>query len=118
MSDNHPCQSLASVALAYARTLQCVAAEVMVEQRCTRIALWETSAVLSAVSLEPQEKISMAVRVYFRDGKCGLTTGTVSSEASARKLVDSAAARAAEGGGEDDGLSRLLLKQGEVINDC
>ena len=94
MNDNHPCQSLASLALDHSRTLQCVAAEVMVEQRSTRIASWETTAVLSAVSLEPQEKVSMAVRVYLRDGKCGIATGSVSSDGSVRKLVDSAASRA------------------------
>jgi len=96
VSDNHPCESFASAALAYARTLACAAVEVMVEQRTTRISSWESAAVLSAVTLAPQEKISMTVCAYRASGLSGRASGAVATEGAVRKLVDLALKRAGE----------------------
>ncbi len=94
MSDTHPCQSLASTALAHARTLNCAASEVSVEHTNTRIVSWESAAVLSAVSMEPQQRFTVSVRCYTHDGRVGIASGTVKTDAAVQKLVVTAAERA------------------------
>ena len=92
MSDTHPCQSLTSLALDYARSLSCAAIEVAVEKRDTRVATWERDA--GAVSREPVEKTNMTILAYLRGGRCGRASGGVGTDASVRRMVDLAVERA------------------------
>jgi predicted Zn-dependent protease len=98
VNDTHPCQTLASAALAHARNLRCAATEVCVEHTCTRVVSWESAAVLSAVSLEPKERSTVSVRCHTHDGGVGCASGTASTEAAVKKLVSTAIKRAGEEG--------------------
>jgi len=98
VSDTHPCQVLASLALAHAQTLNCAATEVCVEHTWTRVVSWESVAVLSAVSLAPQERSMVSVRCHSREGRVGSASGVAATKGAVNKLVATANKRASDSG--------------------
>jgi predicted Zn-dependent protease len=91
VSDNPPCESLASAAVSHADARGFLGAEAHIEHTLTRVVTWDSAAVLSAVSLPAKTRCRVDVRVYTADGRCGVASGEARDSDAVCALVDKAA---------------------------